>query len=130
MQPGLQSPDTTIMPQQPVDFLGMTPAVSSSGTMDDLSFQSFSNYTGTMPTMISRSRSTVEHRSLSRNSHSPAMSDSGISLEAGSTGSNSSAPLVNLAALAKLGAAGNFGTQGIGGCSSFADLLTSAPENS
>lgn len=109
----------------------MTSVATSSATLDDLSFQNFSGISsGNMPTVISRSRSTIEHRSLSRNSHSPAMSDSGISLEAGSTGSNSSAPLVNIAALAKLGAVGNFSTQGIGGCSSFAGLLTSDPENS
>lgn len=72
------------------------------------------------------------------------MSDSGISLEAGSTGSNSSAPLVNIAALAKLGAVGGYGNQvgsavggavggfsgqGIGGCSSLTELLPSASEN-
>ena len=41
-------------------------------------------------------------RSSSRNSYSPAMSDSGISVDTGSTSSNNSG-LVNLNALAKLG---------------------------
>ena len=128
LQPGLQSPNTTIMPQQ--DFLGMTPIVSS-GNSIEMHYESMTSIPpGSMPTVISRSRSTIEQRSLSRNSHSPAMSDSGISLEAGSTGSNSSAPLVNIAALAKLGAVGVYGNQGIGGCGNFADLLPSAQENS
>ena len=43
-------------------------------------------------------------RSLSRSSYSPAMSDSGISVDAGSSGSGSNQSLANLAALAKLGA--------------------------
>ena len=40
--------------------------------------------------------------SLSRNSHSPAMSDSGISVDAASNNSGSSASMMNVAALAKL----------------------------
>lgn len=40
--------------------------------------------------------------SLSRNSHSPAMSDSGISVDAASNNSGSSASMMNAAALAKL----------------------------
>lgn len=42
-------------------------------------------------------------RSFSRNSHSPAMSDSGVSMDAGSGGSGSNTPQVNLAQLAKMG---------------------------
>ena len=42
------------------------------------------------------------HRCSSRNSYSPAMSDSGISVDAGSKRSNNSG-VINLAALAKLG---------------------------
>jgi hypothetical protein len=130
---GILSPDTTIMPPVHNDFMNMTPSITP-GTIGEFSFpHSFSN----MPPSaipIGRSRSTIESRSHdsrshSRNSHSPAMSDSGISVDAGSTNSNSSAPLVNIAALAKLGTVG-YSAQGMGGCSGLADLMPSAPENS
>ncbi|CAE1322724.1 unnamed protein product [Acanthosepion pharaonis] len=45
----------------------------------------------------------IPENSLSRSSHSPAMSDSGISVDAASTNSAPSAPLFNLTNLAKLG---------------------------
>ena len=45
----------------------------------------------------------VIERSLSRNSYSPAMSDSGISVGAASNSSGSNQPAINVAALAKLG---------------------------
>ena len=48
-----------------------------------------------------------EHRSISRNSHSPAASDSGISVDGpGSSGSGANTPHVNLAELAKHGSLG------------------------
>ncbi|XP_052277558.1 B-box type zinc finger protein ncl-1-like isoform X2 [Dreissena polymorpha] len=129
LQSGLISPDTTIMPQAHHDYIGMTPIsralVSGMADMHLDGLSSMSN--NTMPGVM-RSKSTIEHRSVSRNSHSPAMSDSGISMEAGSTGSSSSVPLVNIAALAKLGAV-SYNAQGIGG-GAFADLLTSASDNS
>lgn len=124
---GILSPDTTIMPRVPIDYMSMPP-VTTPGTIGEFNFHSLSHIPpSAIP--IGRSRSTIECRSLSRNSHSPAMSDSGISVDAGSTNSNSSAPLVNIAALAKLGAVG-YSAQGIGGCSSLADLMPSAPDTS
>lgn len=116
------------MPPVPNDLMSMTPAYTP-GPIGEFNFpHSLSN----MPPSaipIGRSRSTIESRSHSRNSHSPAMSDSGISVDASSTNSNSSAPLVNIAALAKLGTVG-YSAQGMGGCSGLADLMPSAPENS
>ncbi|CAH1777460.1 unnamed protein product [Owenia fusiformis] len=50
-------------------------------------------------------------RSASRNSHSPAMSDSGISVDASSGSSGASTPMINLAALTKLGTI-NMNSQG------------------
>ncbi|XP_064636652.1 brain tumor protein-like [Lineus longissimus] len=47
-----------------------------------------------------------ELRTYSRNSHSPAMSDSGVSLDASSGGSGNNTPQVNLAQLAKMGNVG------------------------
>lgn len=53
--------------------------------------------------LSSGSQSMHDHStSLSRNSHSPAMSDSGISVDAASNNSGSSASMMNVAALAKL----------------------------
>lgn len=106
LQPGILSPDpSTIPPMQPGFMNMMQPSNLPSTSLAELTFPTFSSMPpGAVP--ISRSRSTVESRSLSRNSHSPAMSDSGISVDAGSTNSNSSAPLVNIAALAKLGTVG------------------------
>lgn len=124
---GILSPDATILPRIPIDYMSMPP-VTTPGTIGEFNFQNLSHIPpSAIP--IGRSRSTIESRSLSRNSHSPAMSDSGISVDAGSTNSNSSAPLVNIAALAKLGAVG-YSAQGIGGCSSLADLMPSAPDTS
>ncbi|WAQ98973.1 NCL1-like protein [Mya arenaria] len=128
---GILSPDTTIMPQ--THSFRMTPQQSNplASGLADMNLQNLSSMPlGGMSSVsgVLRSRSTIETRSVSRNSHSPAMSDSGISMEAGSTGSNSSAPLVNIAALAKLGTVG-YSAQGIEGIRSIADLIT-APENS
>ncbi|XP_046377272.1 B-box type zinc finger protein ncl-1-like [Haliotis cracherodii] len=69
-----------------------------------------------VPPPIGRCISGVGHpssqdSSLSRNSHSPAMSDSGISVDAASTGSSQSATMINIAAMAKLGSVG-FNNQG------------------
>lgn len=56
---------------------------------------------------IAGSQTVHEHSaSLSRNSHSPAMSDSGISVDAASNNSGSSASMMNVAALAKLQSVG------------------------
>lgn len=56
-------------------------------------------------------QSMVEGSSLSRSSHSPAMSDSGISVDAASNNSGSSVqPMFNnIAALAQMGSVGGFG---------------------
>ena len=55
-----------------------------------------------------------EGANLSRNSHSPVNSDSGISVDAGSTGSNQGSAMMNMniVALAKLGSIG-FTSQGL-----------------
>lgn len=125
LQSGIISPDTTIMPPvNPNYFMNMTPVSQPSTNMVDFTYPNFANVQPGQ--LIGRSRSTVEGRSLSRNSHSPAMSDSGISMDAGSTNSNSSVPLVNIAALAKLGSVA-YSAQGMGG---LPDPLTTAPGNS
>ena len=51
-------------------------------------------------------------RSSSRNSYSPAMSDSGISMDAASTCSATNNNMVNFATLSKMGSI-SFGAQGI-----------------
>ena len=58
-----------------------------------------------VPTSLHSGSSSFPERSLSRNSYSPAMSDSGISMDAASTGSLAglSAQGFNLNALSKLG---------------------------
>ena len=50
-------------------------------------------------------------RSSSRNSYSPAMSDSGISMDAASNSSNNNGGMVNFATLSKMGSI-NFNAQG------------------
>jgi hypothetical protein len=58
-----------------------------------------------MPTAITGgTQSLPEGASLSRSSHSPAMSDSGISVDAASNNSGSSAPMLGtIVALAQMG---------------------------
>ena len=80
------------------------------------------------PPMPGVAHTALEGRSISRSSHSPAMSDSGISVDAASTNSNSSAPLVNIAALAKLGTVG-YSSQGMRPCSGLSDPLSGAPSS-
>ncbi|XP_064608306.1 brain tumor protein-like isoform X2 [Liolophura sinensis] len=63
-----------------------------------------------LPTPVIGSHS-IPDTSLSRNSQSPAMSDSGISVDAASNSSNSNAPLLSISALAKMGSI-NFNSQG------------------
>lgn len=121
---GIVNPDT--MPPIQGDFMGLPP-VSTPGPIGSFNFPSMTNIPHN-PLPIGRSKSTIESRSLSRNSHSPAMSDSGISVDAGSTNSNSSAPLSNIAMLAKLGVSG-YSSQNVGRCSSgFTDLLPAAAD--
>lgn len=106
---GIPSPDATLMAQSAGDYIDMPPISDSFAASLVENLPGVSNMAmGGMSVgpYVMRSRSTIEHRSVSRNSHSPTMSDSGISMEAGSTGSNSSAPFVNIAALAKLGSVG------------------------
>lgn len=109
---GVLSPDTTLMPPPRLpDFMHQMsmPPMSMPGNIGDVNFQSLPPHG--MPPMPGISHTILEGRSLSRNSHSPTMSDSGISVDAASTNSNSSAPLVNIAALAKLGTVG-YSSQG------------------
>ena len=121
------SPDTTLMPPpQLSDFINQMsmPPVTMAGTIGDMNFQSLSQgHPHGIVTGISHT--SLEGRSLSRNSHSPTMSDSGISVDAASTNSNSSAPLVNIAALAKLGTVG-YSSQGMRPCSGLSDPLSGA----
>lgn len=125
------SPDTTLMPQhQLTDFMQMNmPPVSMPGTIGDLSFQSLAQgHPHGIPRMPDIAQTALEVRSLSRNSHSPTMSDSGISMDAASTNSNSSAPLVNIAALAKLGRVGH-SSQGMRSCSGLSDPIMGVPSS-
>lgn len=116
---GMLSPDHALLPPVSApEFIPqmppiMPPSLSSShhdvATLHGLT----SAPPVSMPVAITGGTQTImpDVHSLSRNSHSPAMSDSGISVDAGSTNSTSSAPLFNIAALAKLGPIG-FNSQG------------------
>lgn len=103
--------------------------MSVHGAIGDMNFQSLSQGPPHgVPIMPSIAQTAMEGRSMSRNSHSPTMSDSGISVDAASTNSNSSAPLVNIAALAKLGTVG-YSSQGMGPCTGLSDTIMGAPSS-
>nr|KAG5693723.1 hypothetical protein BaRGS_002106 [Batillaria attramentaria] len=68
--------------------------------------------------------------SLSRASLSPAMSDSGISVDAGSTNSNNSATLMNIAAMAKLSSVGMGGQAILGSINGVTSSTASASGSS
>ncbi|KAL3880412.1 hypothetical protein ACJMK2_032652 [Sinanodonta woodiana] len=109
---GVLSPDARILPHcTGTDYL---PPVNLQGNHPDV--PPYRGILGGIPTSLPMAitggtQAMHETVSLSRNSQSPAMSDSGISVDAGSTNSSSSVPLVNIAALAKIGAVG-FNSQG------------------
>lgn len=73
-----------------------------SGLPSTVSPQTISNIASSIQSLSIGQQTTVE-RSASRNSYSPAMSDSGISVDAGSNASGVHPQQVNVAALAKLG---------------------------
>ena len=129
---GVLSPDTTLMPPpQLTDFMNQMsmPPVSMPGPIGDLTFPGLPHAHGPPHPIVSGiSHTALEGRSCSRNSHSPTMSDSGISVDAASTNSNSSAPLVNIAALAKLGTVG-YSSQGMRSCSGLSDPISGAPSS-
>ena len=130
---GVLSPDTTLMPPpQLTDFMqhmSMPPVSAVPGAIGDMNFQSLNQGASHgVPMIPSMAQTALEGRSISRNSHSPTMSDSGISVDAASTNSNSSAPLVNIAALAKLGTVG-YSSQGMGPCTGLSDTIMGAPSS-
>ncbi|XP_056010419.1 brain tumor protein-like isoform X3 [Ostrea edulis] len=105
---GVLSPDQSLVRQTSTQdlihdhFRTITPVSMTSNTPGPI---------GTIATSITSaiagSQAMHDHgTSLSRNSHSPAMSDSGISVDAASNNSGSSASMMNVAALAKLHSAG------------------------
>ncbi|XP_074650430.1 protein meiotic P26-like [Tubulanus polymorphus] len=97
----VQTPTDFMPVQNPVSHLpplSLSVSIPNTITPPPL-ISSMSNITGSMGSGIAA----ITERSLSRSSHSPAMSDSGISLDASSGGSGSNTPLVNLATLARLG---------------------------
>ena len=76
--------------------LSLNSISSSLASSISVATDTINSMTNTLPTLSSE-------RSSSRNSYSPAMSDSGISVDAASTSSSSTQPLVNLANFSKLG---------------------------
>ncbi|OWF35593.1 brain tumor protein-like [Mizuhopecten yessoensis] len=114
---GLNKFDRTIIPSSS-DFMQspmMTPASMSETSLPCMPpMHNMTGGHGIMATAITGgSQSCQEPVSLSRNSHSPAMSDSGISVDTASNNSGSSAPMLNnIQALAKLHPIG-FSNQGM-----------------
>ncbi|KAJ8297904.1 hypothetical protein KUTeg_024435 [Tegillarca granosa] len=106
---GVLSPGHPIMSQSSAsDFVPHLPPITPVSMVDSLS--NFGTGPNMPPVQVSMGMAITggtqaihEATSLSRNSHSPAMSDSGISVDAASNNSGSSAPMINIAALAKLG---------------------------
>ncbi|ESP03686.1 hypothetical protein LOTGIDRAFT_91879, partial [Lottia gigantea] len=99
---GVRSPDQAMMTASTAGFMsnmGSLPPVSLSGNL-----QSLSSIIANIPSALTGQSHPLHDTSLSRNSHSPAMSDSGISVgDAASTNSNNSATMINIAAMANLG---------------------------
>ena len=83
-------PDMQALP--PLSIPGIVSLPSTTGLQSDTVNSIASSIQANIP----------PERCSSRNSYSPAMSDSGISVDTGSTSSNNSG-LINLTALAKLG---------------------------
>ncbi|XP_062577150.1 formin-J-like isoform X1 [Saccostrea cucullata] len=105
---GVLSPDQGIMRQTSTQemihshFRTITPVSMRSNTPGPIG-----TIPASMASAMAGSQAMHEHgTSLSRNSHSPAMSDSGISVDAASNNSGSSASMMNVAALAKLHSVG------------------------
>lgn len=103
--------DHSMMPP-PISTAGFMPHIpddepNSFGLRNVGNFAS-SMHHGQMPTAITGGTQCLpEGASLSRHSHSPAMSDSGISVDAASNNSGSSAPIMNnIAALAQMSNSG------------------------
>ena len=105
LPPGILSPENPGLPH-PSSAPEFLPSITSMPpiSMPSMSLgssSSVSNHTITSIASALGNMAGVE-RSASRNSHSPAMSDSGISVDT-SSGSGASTPMVNLGALGKLG---------------------------
>ncbi|XP_013404938.1 B-box type zinc finger protein ncl-1 [Lingula anatina] len=96
LPPGVLSPENPGIPP-------VTPHSEYSTSSFGLSSVSLAASISSMSSMQSMPSTSLSERSISRNSQSPAMSDSGVSVDTGSSGSGSNTPLINLAALAKLG---------------------------
>ncbi|XP_050417219.1 brain tumor protein [Patella vulgata] len=99
---GVLNQDVNMMPSSSNGFMSnmaSLPPVSLSGNL-----QSLSSLIANIPSHLTGPSHPMHDPSLSRNSHSPAMSDSGISVgDAASTNSNNSATMINIAAMASLG---------------------------
>lgn len=122
---GMLSPEDIVSGVTDSDFLpgqlqGISPLAALNGNLEGLSnLVSVASSLGGAPPMPPLDSS------LSRASLSPAMSDSGISVDAGSTNSNNSATLMNIAAMAKLGSVGMSGQAILGSLNSVSSSTAS-----
>ena len=111
---GLLSPEELVtMPNEQVFLSSTLPAMSNVTQLAALNgnLENLTNLASVASSLASAPPIPPLDTNISRASLSPAMSDSGISVDAASTNSNNSATMLNIAAMAKMGSVG-LGGQG------------------